>query len=251
MDKNGIGHTQDTWDEQRERLSAYMDGELPAAEAHRMEAHLAVCEECRRELAELRRLQALLRGLPEPRLPRSFTLPVTGSVPVPAAEARRERETQRRQRPVAARAAQWAGGVAAAAGLALVLGSALAGIGTHQYAGSSAGGAAGSAARSSAGPAATVTSQRASSIEAGGTTAARPTGTYDRAPAANATATAASTGGATGTASATHSPLTAAPYPEASAGDNLPVAPLTGAGLVVAGGALLIGGRSAERRGRR
>ena len=60
-----------------EALSAYLDGALDGAERDALERHLATCEACRAELAGLRRVGALLRALPEPALPRSFTLPVT------------------------------------------------------------------------------------------------------------------------------------------------------------------------------
>lgn len=39
----------------RENLSAYLDGELPGGERLALEAHLAACPECARELAELKR----------------------------------------------------------------------------------------------------------------------------------------------------------------------------------------------------
>jgi hypothetical protein len=43
-------------------LSLYYDGELPAKFARVVEAHLVVCEECRERLAEFGRLSAALRG---------------------------------------------------------------------------------------------------------------------------------------------------------------------------------------------
>jgi len=58
----------------RESLSAYIDGELEAAAAERLEAHLAACEGCRLELQQLRATAAALRDLPEAEAPRSFTL---------------------------------------------------------------------------------------------------------------------------------------------------------------------------------
>src|SRR3990172_11917543 len=58
----------------REGLSAYIDGELEAAAAERLETHLAACEGCRLELEQLRATAAALRDLPEAELPRSFTL---------------------------------------------------------------------------------------------------------------------------------------------------------------------------------
>jgi anti-sigma factor RsiW len=48
-----------------QRLSAYLDGELPAGESRAVDGHLRACAICRRDLAELRRLKALLGALPE------------------------------------------------------------------------------------------------------------------------------------------------------------------------------------------
>jgi anti-sigma factor RsiW len=45
------------------RLSALVDGELSGAELDRAHAHLAGCEQCRTEAAELRGLKQKLRGL--------------------------------------------------------------------------------------------------------------------------------------------------------------------------------------------
>lgn len=58
----------------RERLSAYLDGELEARDAERLEAHLSECESCRDELEGLRAISASLRELPEAEAPRSFAL---------------------------------------------------------------------------------------------------------------------------------------------------------------------------------
>jgi anti-sigma factor RsiW len=46
-----------------DRLSALVDGELDGAELDRAHAHLAGCEQCRAEAAELRALKQKLRGL--------------------------------------------------------------------------------------------------------------------------------------------------------------------------------------------
>ena len=46
-----------------DRLSALVDGELDGAELDRAHAHLAGCERCRTEAAELRALKQKLRGL--------------------------------------------------------------------------------------------------------------------------------------------------------------------------------------------
>jgi len=58
----------------RDQLSAYIDGELAAAAAERLEAHLAGCQGCRLEVEQLRATAAALRDLPEVQAPRSFAL---------------------------------------------------------------------------------------------------------------------------------------------------------------------------------
>lgn len=57
-----------------EQLSAYLDGQVRPDERRRIEAHLAACEACRRELAGLRQTVALVRALPRVPVPRAFTL---------------------------------------------------------------------------------------------------------------------------------------------------------------------------------
>jgi anti-sigma factor RsiW len=46
-----------------EELMAYLDGELPEAERHRVEAHLASCTECARELTVFRELKGDLGAM--------------------------------------------------------------------------------------------------------------------------------------------------------------------------------------------
>lgn len=53
-------------DRVRERLSAWLDGELTAEERREVAADLEGCEECRRELAALERLDAALGSLGAP-----------------------------------------------------------------------------------------------------------------------------------------------------------------------------------------
>jgi len=58
------------------RLGAYLDRELPPSKAAKVGAHLASCEACRHKYDSLRRLQALLAGLPDPAVPEDFVLRV-------------------------------------------------------------------------------------------------------------------------------------------------------------------------------
>jgi anti-sigma factor RsiW len=46
------------------RMSAYLDGELPASRRSRLERHLVECSECRRLLAGLKVVLQALHGLP-------------------------------------------------------------------------------------------------------------------------------------------------------------------------------------------
>lgn len=50
----------------RERLSAWLDGELTAEESRQVAAHLEVCADCSRELSLLERLDAALGTLAAP-----------------------------------------------------------------------------------------------------------------------------------------------------------------------------------------
>jgi hypothetical protein len=72
----------------RNDLSAYADGDLETARLRELEAHLATCESCQQELAELQATKGLLQQLPQVRAPRSFAIspaqtrrPVTTSAP--------------------------------------------------------------------------------------------------------------------------------------------------------------------------
>jgi len=106
--------THSDWELQRERLSAYLDGELPHAERAALETHLATCEQCQGELAALRQTRALLRALPAPALPRAFTLPAQPTL------AERGLRAPAWTRPV-----QALGGIAAMIGLGLLVATSL------------------------------------------------------------------------------------------------------------------------------
>jgi hypothetical protein len=57
-----------------EELTAYVDGQLDAVGAARLEAHSATCEECATAIAELRALKSVLSALPAVSPSRSFVL---------------------------------------------------------------------------------------------------------------------------------------------------------------------------------
>jgi len=63
-------HPEDT----SELLSSYLDGAPDIAERRRTEAFLQSCQACSTDLADLRSIRSLLRELPAPVPPRSFTL---------------------------------------------------------------------------------------------------------------------------------------------------------------------------------
>lgn len=139
----------------QEQLSAALDGTLTPDERAALDAHLAGCASCRRELEELRQVRSLLRAVPEPALPRSFLLPLEGDLPAPrsaqTAQAphppvaprtpasvtplrqpeRRERASVRATRTL--QVTRWIGTIAAILGLALFLGTLLP-LATHQNA---------------------------------------------------------------------------------------------------------------------
>lgn len=209
-----------------EALSAYLDGALDGAERETLERHLATCDACRAELAGLRRVGALLRALPEPTLPHSFTLPVT---------------TTRAGRPAAvrravgwARAAQWVGGLAATLGAGLLV--------------------AGMIPSPSFGTSSTAASYGPGSSSQGGAATAWSTSRPSRTPGISQSTTTRETG--TPPPVGTGSIVVQSPTPNAghvgtenqSAGSPLIPA---GATLLVGGGAALAAGTASRRRARR
>ncbi|HEU5441062.1 MAG TPA: zf-HC2 domain-containing protein [Ktedonobacterales bacterium] len=220
------------WDAQRERLSAYLDGELTPDEAAALERHLADCHACQTELASLREVRALLGALPPPALPRSFALPETGAPPARTALPDRvtplaprtpvppRRAPARRSGFAAARAAQWLGGIAAVLGLALLLSSALAGHGPVTYSSGGFGPRLGSG---------------------GASTTSHPVGPTSQGAAPTATRT------ATGVPGETTAPNSDT---RTAAGEPPPLLPLAGGGLLLGGGLLIVGGTVARRRRR-
>ena len=93
---------------QLEELSAYLDQQLAEGARASLEAHLSSCETCRRRLEALRGTVGAIRALPMESPPRAFSIPA------------QKRQGLRWGPPLA-----WAGG-AAAAGLVLVVGAAIA-----------------------------------------------------------------------------------------------------------------------------
>ncbi len=72
-----------------QRLSDYLDGQLPPQERTALEAQLAHDPALRQALEELRFIQSALRALPTVRAPRAFTLPREAARPVRRARALR------------------------------------------------------------------------------------------------------------------------------------------------------------------
>jgi putative zinc finger protein len=122
----------------QEQLSAALDGMLAPEEQAALDAHLAGCETCTRELEELRQVRMLLRAMPEPALPRSFLLPTEGELVAPRTRARPaerapttttnvtplRQPTRRSTRTL--QVTRWIGTIAAVLGMALFLGTLLA-----------------------------------------------------------------------------------------------------------------------------
>jgi anti-sigma factor RsiW len=77
-----------------EQISALIDGELTGAELDRANAHLAACERCRAEAAEMRQLKRALRALFEvdgnDELTRRLLKEAGPGGPVPSRQDRRE-----------------------------------------------------------------------------------------------------------------------------------------------------------------
>lgn len=74
-----------------DRLTAYVDGTLPAEEATAVAAHLAACRACHGVLEDLMAVRGLLRALPDPE-PRPWVLPRV----LARIEARRQRRARLR-----------------------------------------------------------------------------------------------------------------------------------------------------------
>ena len=71
----------------KEKLSEFLDRELPEAEVRLVEAHLAACAGCREALEELKAVSRLVGGLPKEPLPEGF---------MSRLERRRRRESEKK-----------------------------------------------------------------------------------------------------------------------------------------------------------
>lgn len=213
----GSAVTHSDWDLQRERLSAYLDGEVSADERTTLEAHLPSCEQCQRELAAYRQMRALLGALPAPSLPRSFTLP-----------AQPVRDMRPRRAPAWSRPAQAIGSIAAMVGLSLLLSASLPHMGTaRSVAGAST--SSGASAEHMPKSAATLSPSGASPTVQSGASATAPT------PAQTPM----------------YGPEFSSGNTVAPAQSEFPVAPVSGGVLLVGGVATATAGSLARRRARR
>jgi len=230
----GRRHPND-WERQREQLSAYIDGELSAAERAELERHIPGCPECQEALGELRRVHDLLAALPMPKAPRSFALPLDTRLdtrlPAQPPQSSSRQTAARRSR---AGLIQWAGAIAATIGLFLLLGGVVTGL-------------LGSNSRQSA------SSGKSSDTTLTGAQSQTPAGTTpsERTPNFNATqqpqVNDKATPGVTMTATPT-SGATTVSRESTSAGPDVPVLPITGGGLLVVGAGVYILGRARRRR---
>jgi Putative zinc-finger len=239
------------WEEQRERLSAYLDGRLMSAERAELEQHLAECARCTAELAELRQVVALLGAMPAPRLPRSFTLPEIMPHEAPSPVLGRASGPARRGAPAWTQVARWAGGLAAAAGFVLLVGSALVGFGGHLAGGAGASTASSAQPIPAASHTAPTPGQPDQHSQYGASPAAAPSPT-GRGLDHNAPTTPTQTSGAV-----TAPPPRTAPHTLQSgqAGTGISLDPLdlpiAGTALLVAGAATFTAGSVARRRAAR
>jgi anti-sigma factor RsiW len=223
----GRRHPND-WERQREQLSAYIDGELSAAERVELERHIPGCPECQEALGELRRVHDLLAALPMPKAPRSFALPL--DTHLPARPATEQIATRRSRGGLI----QWAGAIAATIGLFLLLGSMVAGLPGFN----------GKQSAASSGQNRNTTLTGAQSQ----TPAATPPG--QRTPDFNATQQPQANDKATPSVTATPNASATSVTPQnTGGGPDIPVLPITGGGLLVLGAGVYLFGRSQRRRG--
>ncbi len=112
-----------------EQLSAFLDKQLTPQEQAFFDAHLQSCQRCQAALGELRRTVALLHAMPQPQLPRSFTLPAG----IPQLPATRPQPAQQRRvlRYTLQRSVRAVSTLAAAAAVIFILSGLLAAFPFH------------------------------------------------------------------------------------------------------------------------
>src|SRR5688572_7372987 len=66
----------------KERLTAFFDGELDAAERAETERHISGCSECLRDLGEIKSAASAVKTLSRPRAPRSIAEGVAAEIAV-------------------------------------------------------------------------------------------------------------------------------------------------------------------------
>jgi hypothetical protein len=227
------------WERQREQLSAYIDGELSAAERAELERHIPGCPECQVALGELRQVHDLLAALPMPKAPRSFALPLDtrqDARPVVSSLAPAPPPRRPAARRGGAGLVQWAGGLAATIGLFLLLGGVVTGLlGSNTRLSEASRPSGGSSVTSAQAPSATAPNLRTpDQIGTKGATSDQGKAT----PAMASTVT-------------TATPTTGATYASpriTSAEPAFPILPVTGAGLLALGASLYVIGWSRRRR---
>ncbi len=64
----------------RSQLSAYRDGELDGSLSEKVSVHLRNCAACRKELAELERVDSLVKDMPKLELDESFFLKIIARI---------------------------------------------------------------------------------------------------------------------------------------------------------------------------
>ena len=229
----GGGRHPNDWERQREQLSAYIDGELSDGERAVLERHIPGCPECQEALGELRRVHDLLATLPTSKAPRSFALPL--DAPLPAQPATQQITTRRSR----ASLIQWAGAIAAAIGLFLLLGSVatgLLGLNSKQFSASSGRNSdVNVTSAQSQTPAATSSGQRTPDFNA------------TQQPQVGDKSTPGAVTMPTGSATPKSSAPGVSPH-NASGGPDLPILPITGGGLLMLGAGVYLLGRSQRRR---
>lgn len=106
-------------------LSDYLDGDMTAAESRALETHLDACEDCRLMLGELRRVKNEARALSDPPVPDDLWAGIASRIgPAESVSARTAEPSRVLHLP--ARRSAFAWGWAMAAGIALLLVSAVA-----------------------------------------------------------------------------------------------------------------------------